>query len=150
MCDVWYWHQVFPFCFPVQPSSRREKWGWMTSSRSWCLPHISANSEYFHSKYVPQEGKYVRIGRKSGLLSFNMILYRNILDVLKKRYKINNGARMRTCKWPTWSCLFKHLISQPRLLKNGCLLRGNSWYYSHYGILLNRKNITQCDMISSG
>lgn len=31
---------------PLQLSSRRGKWGWMTSSKSWCQPRISANSEY--------------------------------------------------------------------------------------------------------
>lgn len=47
VCFLKHWVEILSSSLHLQLSSRREKWGWMTSSRSWCLPHISANSEYF-------------------------------------------------------------------------------------------------------
>lgn len=67
--DINYYPPSLSLC--LQLSSRREKWGWMTSSRSWCLPHISANSEYSHLKCYSMKGQNVGLGWKIGTRSIS-------------------------------------------------------------------------------
>lgn len=122
----------------LQPSSRRERWVWMTSSRSWCPLHISANSEYicFLKRKRPetQHNKDLWPHPDSRVFLFCFVLFWGFCCLIASPFMIHVQCRLATWTWQdvlwgSWGVIwvprsqvknspFMTSRSQPSLLPN--------------------------------